>query len=145
VFDGHQHVHQFPIIRTVLLKLYEQYLRPHPVSIRSTYPMIARSPYPFKSTVLSHTGGKKLRKALLRQNIAHNKCFGGIYDFSSQANYRALFQQWLHRAPNDTLLMCHPGEGLSENDPIAPARQLEMAYFSSEEFVADCIHYQILI
>jgi chitin disaccharide deacetylase len=143
--DGHQHIHQFPIIRTVLLKLYEQCLRPHQVFIRSTYPILSLSPYQFKSTILPHTGGKKLKKVLIQRNIAHNKWFGGIYDFSPTTNYRALFQQWLQRAPDDTLIMCHPGEGQQEADPIVQARQMEMAYFASNEFVEDCAHYQVQI
>lgn len=141
--DGHQHVHQFPIIRKAVLKVYEHYLRPHPTYIRSTYPMLSLPPYQIKSTILTHTGGKKFKNVLIEQSIAHNKCFGGIYDFSPTTNYRVLFRQWLQQAPTNTLIMCHPGEGQEEGDPIAQARQIEMAYFSSNEFLEDCTQYQV--
>ncbi len=143
--DGHQHVHQFPLIRTIVMKIYEQRLRPHSVFVRSTYPLISLPSYDWKGRVLAYTGGKALKNALIKHNIAHNDYFAGVYDFSPSANYPALFKQWLNLAPSNTLIMCHPGEGIETNDAIAPARLIEMAYFSSEQFLEDCTYSEVLI
>jgi len=35
--DGHQHIHQFPIIRDALLDVYEERLRQHNIYLRCTY------------------------------------------------------------------------------------------------------------
>jgi predicted glycoside hydrolase/deacetylase ChbG (UPF0249 family) len=143
--DGHQHVHQFPIIRDVLLELYSECLKASNVTIRSTYPLIFFPAFRFKNAVLAYTGGKALNKVLNHLNIPHNKCFAGIYDFSPTADYRSLFQHWLSLAPKNTLIMCHPGEGVSEGDVIAAARIKEMAYFSSDEFLEDCAAYRVVL
>jgi predicted glycoside hydrolase/deacetylase ChbG (UPF0249 family) len=134
--DGHQHVHQFPIIRQIILDLYDQKLKGHGISIRSTWPSL--SLYPFKSKILGLTGGKALKKQLINSSIPHNAYFGGIYDFSPKTNYPKLFRAWLKLAKNNTLIMCHPGEGSNPKDVIAPTRVLELDYFSSDEFLEDC-------
>jgi predicted glycoside hydrolase/deacetylase ChbG (UPF0249 family) len=143
--DGHQHVHQLPIIRTVLLQLYESQLREHGVYIRSTYPINSLPSFYLKGKVLMHTGGKALSTALKHHAIPHNEYFAGMYDFSPQRPYRDLFCQWLESAPNHTLIMCHPGEGVLDTDPIAQARLREMAYFSSEQFLEDTARYKVIL
>lgn len=140
--DGHQHVHQLPVIRTLLLKLYHQRLKEYNVAVRATYPAITTSAYHAKAKILAITGGRALQRALTRHKIAHHDCFAGIYDFTVQ-DYRSLFCQWLHLVPNNTLIMCHPGEKRWNADPIATARLLEMAYFSSDAFLEDCFQYKI--
>ncbi|MDI1352730.1 MAG: ChbG/HpnK family deacetylase, partial [bacterium] len=96
--DGHQHVHQFPKIRQVVLEIYEQRLRQHKTLIRSTYPAITLPMFQFKGRILELTGGKKLSAYLQKNQIPHNVVFSGVYDFR-QANYRNLFRQWLRLVP----------------------------------------------
>ena len=141
--DGHQHVHQFPLIRTVVMKLYEQKLREHSVWVRSIYPLISLPAYDWKGRVLAYTGGKALKEKLYKHKIPHNEYFAGVYDFSPLADYPALFKQWLKLTPTNTLIMCHPGEGIDTSDAIAPARNKEMFYFLSDEFLEDCKAYNV--
>jgi predicted glycoside hydrolase/deacetylase ChbG (UPF0249 family) len=141
--DGHQHVHQLPVVRDVLVRLYESFLREHKVFVRATCPLISLTSYYIKSKVLASTGGRALTAALNQHDIAHNECFAGIYDFSAKVPYRDLFCQWLQLAVPNTLIMCHPGEGLLQTDVIAQARLIEMAYFSSELFPEDCSRYGV--
>lgn len=143
--DGHQHVHQFPIIRNIILEVYEQQLKEQGVSIRSTYPALTLPPFRMKAMILARTGGIKLRDQLKKSNIPHNSYFSGVYNFAPESNYRNLFRQWLSVAPENTLIMCHPGEGEHEHDPISRARSLELDYFLSEEFLLDCQEYQIRV
>lgn len=141
--DGHQHVHQFPVIRSIVLKEYECGLRAHKVAIRSTYPLNSLTGFQLKGTILAYSGGMKLAAELKKRGIPHNPCFAGVYDFSPDADYRSLFCQWLQQVPDNTLIMCHPGEGQDDQDSIAPARQMELAYFASDAFVEDCITYRV--
>jgi predicted glycoside hydrolase/deacetylase ChbG (UPF0249 family) len=139
--DGHQHVHQFPVVRQEILKIYEQRLRKNKTFIRSTTPSINLSSYQFKAHILAMTGGKALSYRLKKLNIPHNQYFSGIYDFNPDSNYRDLFRQWLNLMPTNTLVMCHPGEGKNSTDVIASARNIEMDYFLSDEFLEDCQEY----
>lgn len=140
--DGHQHIHQFPVVRQVILELYEQRLRTNRTFIRSTYPAITLPQYQFKTRILAVTGGRTLSSKLTELGIPHNQYFSGIYDFAPDPNYRDLFRQWLSLAPSNTLIMCHPGEGRINTDVITQTRLLEMEYFLSDEFLNDCHEYQ---
>lgn len=144
--DGHQHVHQFPVVRHVILDLYQHKLKDNHTWIRSTWPSSSVSKYQLKAKILGFTGGKALQKQLVRLGIPHNTLFSGIYDFSPETNYRELFLAWLSMARENTLIMCHPGEGLNTADPIAPARINELNYFLSDDFLTDCEahHVQLL-
>lgn len=135
--DGHQHVHQFPIIRAVLLDLYAKRLKQNGSYIRSVYPSLSLPQCQIKTKILAFTGGKKLSRQLKQLGIPHNSYFSGIYDFATDSDYRSLFRQWLALAKPNTLIMCHPGDGLSPLDPIGQARQKEFDYFSSDYFVSD--------
>ncbi|KTD74706.1 ChbG/HpnK family deacetylase [Legionella waltersii] len=141
--DGHQHVHQFPQIREVLLQFYEEKLKGSGVYIRSTYPAVNLAKYSLKTKVLAFTGGKILQSKLKKGFIPHNQCFAGIYDFSEQANYRNLFRQWLAAAPDDTLIMCHPAQDSSGVVEHATTRKHEFDYFTSDDFLNDCAEFQI--
>ncbi len=136
--DGHQHVHQFPLIRNKIIKLCEQQLQEHSLWIRSTYPLISLPAYNWKKRILAYTGGKALKEELIKHQYLHNDYFAGVYDFSSKVNYSSLFKHWLNLAPINTLIMCHPGKGHDTSDAIAAARLREMHYFSSEAFLEDC-------
>ena len=137
--DGHEHVHQFPEIRRVILDIYEQRIRPHRTWIRSTYPAITIPKYWFKGIVLAMVGGRKLHAELKKLTIPHHRYFAGVYDFAPESDYRTLFKHWLALVPSDTLIMCHPGEGLIPSK----TRLIEMNYFLSDEFLEDCQEHQV--
>lgn len=141
--DGHQHIHQFPVIRAIILDAYKERLKGKGVFIRATYPAFTLPQYQVKASILAKTGGQKLQYLLKKEHIPHNKYFCGVYDFSPDSSYRNLFRHWLKRAKDNTLIMCHPGEGQDSNDVIAPARTLELDYFLSDNFLSDCQEHQI--
>jgi predicted glycoside hydrolase/deacetylase ChbG (UPF0249 family) len=141
--DGHQHIHQFPVIRTILLDAYKERLKGRNIFIRSTYPAFTLPQFQFKAAILAATGGKTLQSLLKKEQIPHNQYFSGVYDFSPDTKYRVLFRQWLQRAADNTLIMCHPGVGQDINDGISLARTLELNYFLSDEFLSDCQEYRI--
>lgn len=139
--DGHQHVHQFPVIRDVLVEFLNQqrfdgWVRnlDHPLSI---------SPYRLKTFMLRHLGAAQLNRSCQTHHIQQNRYFAGIYDFKF-SNYAALNQQWLQKAQDGLLVMCHPSLLHSSiQDPIHSARVAEYQYLQSNQFEQDCHKFNI--
>jgi predicted glycoside hydrolase/deacetylase ChbG (UPF0249 family) len=134
--DGHQHVHQLPVVRDALLEaLAARYGRPGPL-VRNTVPLRRRGTKPFAIAAL---GGYGLRRALRARGVPHNADFAGVYGLDAGAGYPALFRGWLASATDRTLLLCHPGAAADDpGDPIGPARAAELAYLASPGFEEDC-------
>lgn len=134
--DGHQHVHQLPVVREALLDaLAVRYGRPGPL-VRNTVPLRGRGAKAFTIAVL---GGFGLRRLLRARGLPHNADFAGVYGLDGRSDYRALFQGWLAGAADRTLFLCHPGLSADDaGDPIGPARAAELAYLSSPALDEDC-------
>ncbi len=130
--DGHQHVHQLPLLRDLVLELLA--LRPK-LRVRSTGRL--RGPgFAFKRRAIEWTGGRALARRLQPLGRAQNRVLVGAYDFA-RADYRALVRGWLAALPAEgALLFCHPGEA-GASDAIAGARTRELAYLASDHFTAD--------
>ena len=147
--DGHQHVHHLPGVRGLLLDWLQR--QPKPTPVRCTA-RLAGPGYGFKRWVIEHSGGRALARALSRQTqphrLPHNRLLLGAYDFAT-TDYGALVRQWLAQVPEQgALLFCHPGRpsdslvdrGADQRDapdPIAAARQLELAYLAGADFPRD--------
>lgn len=163
--DGHQHIHQFPVIRTALLHTYEKYLRKHQAYIR----LVNEKPHFFdyfkqrtlknfglsqyKKMIIYATGAYPFAQLLKKYSIPHNQSFAGIYSFPNsnqnvpQTNaYAHWFQYFLAKIKNGGLLMCHPGM-LANNtqDEIAFARYQEYDFFASTQFLKICEDHQVLL
>lgn len=134
--DGHQHVHQFPIIREVLIDfLKEQQFKGW---VRSLNQTVHLAPYQFKSQLLQMLGARRLTRLCQEANFAQNEQFAGIYDFS-MTHYPNLCQQWFSHAEHQLLIMCHPSIEYSDtSDSIYKARIQEYNYLISEQFFHDC-------
>lgn len=138
--DGHQHVHQFPVIRHVLVDFLAQ--KQFKGWIRDLSHTEPTNGYYLKSKLLSLLGAPALQTLCKKQQFRQNHQFAGIYDFN-QPDYAALMQSWLKKAQNGLLLMCHPALTGSSDDVIATARKHEFDYLISDQFKADCQQYQI--
>ena len=134
--DGHQHVHQLPGLRGIVLDLVEN-LHPSP-AVRSTSPL----PGPgsdFKRWLIRNSGGRALAQELSDRALAHNPALLGAYDFLDP-DYRGLMKGWLAELPpQGAMIFCHPGQTRDGDppDPIAPARMRELAYLESDLFARD--------
>jgi predicted glycoside hydrolase/deacetylase ChbG (UPF0249 family) len=154
--DGHQHVHQLPVIRDAVLKIYDQRLRQHPhcyvrcVDDPSIFFRIKENAY-IKRCLIQLNGASAFKKQLLQRKIPHNTSFSGIYNFElkpyseskshSQSNsYSQLFPIFLKQIKDNGLIMCHPGlpAEYSDKDVIFYSRQDEYQYFMSQQFLEDC-------
>ena len=97
--DGHQHIHQFPVIRQSLIKeLSARYSEgsQHSISARATTPLVND----LKSWIIYGLGGHAWRKLCAESDITTNDYFGGVYGFDADfQELAALWESWLTNAP----------------------------------------------
>lgn len=141
--DGHQHIHQLPVVRDALLEVCATRMQDHTFYVRSLSHISARSPAVFKSLVIQMLGAKQLERGLRQHHIAHNPDFTGIHNFTP-GDYRAYMPVWLRKASNGALIVCHPGQpGEDPSDPIRKSRVIEYEYLNSDAFSEDCLNLNI--
>lgn len=134
--DGHQHVHQFPVIRDALLNVYEQRLRASGAYIRLANEVPDMC---LKKLIIYASGAGALSKELKKRAIPHNASFSGIYSFHEAHEYPVYFAEFLQKVGDRGLIMCHPGlETVDLDDPICAARVKEYDYFAGPLFVEEC-------
>lgn len=132
MLDGHQHIHQLPGIRDVLLETIFTYYGAHPkLWIRSTQPC-SRQLGP-KSKLLGLLGGHTFTKRLHTYKLQTNHGFLGVYNFDidSPEAYAQYMPLWLKHAQDGALLMCHPAAQIVPNDAIGKQRWAEYSYLQS--------------
>jgi hypothetical protein len=139
--DGHQHVHQFPVIRDVVIDLWRRRLSGPPAWLRvcvepwgTTLRRAIAAP---KALVITALGRAMIERAHAA-GIPTNDRFAGIHDFSGRTPYGTLFETFVRDTGTGTLLvMCHPGEvdaELAALDPVTTAREEELRFFESPAF-----------
>lgn len=103
--DGHQHVHQFPVIRDALAQALERYGERR-IRVRNTASRRWRGA---KAAVIGMLGSEALARRLERMGFTGNTDFMGVYDLSADADLAGLWRSWLASAPEQGgLVMCHP-------------------------------------
>ncbi len=143
--DGHQHIHQFPVIRNVLIdfvlkKQFSGWIR----NLSLTIPTPGK--HRVKSFLLPRLGSSQLDLLCQRFQFSTNQMFAGIYDFSNTSKYQQLVNAWLSKAEDFTLVMCHPSLiHTNSQDEIANARYQEFLYLSSQEFIQDCKNNRVVL
>ena len=137
--DGHRHVHQLPVVRDALLDVYRKRLADRSCYVRNVRRVIHSRSAQFKARVVAALGAGRLEADLLAERIPHNRRFGGIYDFSPDADFSGLMRAWLSQVEDSDLIMCHPArDDTTAADPIGAARSREYAYLKSDTFTVDC-------
>ena len=135
--DGHQHVHQLPIVRRELLdELVARYGSKLPW-LRSTRPVAAGGQSVFKARVIQALGSHALNGMARRLGFAQNNRLLGVYDFEGGTDrFRRLLATWVGLARDADLLMCHAAAGLREGDRLAAARRAEYEVLAGTAFAA---------
>jgi len=142
--DGHQHIHQFPIIRDALFKVYAKKLAQTNCYLRSTAESyifcLTNGVARIKRTILQLSGAQIFKQKLIQQKIPHNSSFSGVYDFKQSIRYAEFFPNFLKNITDGGLILCHPGfaKTAENNDPLKFSRINEYNYFVSEQFILDC-------
>ena len=103
--DGHEHVHQFPGVRDLLLDA---------LAARGQHPWLRSTRRPaalpgVKPRVIEALGAAALERQALAHGFAQNRRLLGVYPFHSDGQaYLRHLQRWLALARDGDLLMCHP-------------------------------------
>lgn len=135
--DGHQHVHQLPVIRQAWMAVVEQRYgdAARAIAVRSCRPMRWRG---LKAAVVGALGARALNRAVTVRARLINSDFVGVYGLNDDADLPALWAGWLaHLQGPLPLAMCHvarPGNGAAHDDAIHAARLQEYAWLSSAAF-----------
>ncbi|MCC7046703.1 MAG: ChbG/HpnK family deacetylase [Alphaproteobacteria bacterium] len=139
--DGHQHVHQLPVIRDRMIERMRKHAPRAALRIcdEPLGAIFRRAVAPFRAAVIAAMGGG-LRRAADAAGIAGNRRFTGVRSFAEREPYRALFRRYIADAPPGLAIMCHPGhpdDSLRALDPVVATREDELSYFAGDEFPAD--------
>jgi predicted glycoside hydrolase/deacetylase ChbG (UPF0249 family) len=137
--DGHQHVHQFPVVRQALISVYEKRLRRQHAYIRLVNGKLKFKIKEVKKILISTTGTRALKRLLTVNHIPHNLSFAGSYAYNGSIPYDQLFPLFLQEISNKGLIMCHPAlSGPVDGDSIGKARFVEYTYLVGGRFLKDC-------
>ena len=128
--DGHQHVHQFPVLREALVEVLTRRYAPG----QRPWLRVARvacRPWELKARIINAMGARALRGLAERQGLPHSEHLSGVYDFMGDTErYRRQLQVWLGQLAPATVLMCHPAQGANPEAPFPHARIREQDVLS---------------
>lgn len=135
--DGHQHIHQFPLIRDALLSVCKTYFKNNKPPMR----LVNGSPFlsPWRDSplkLLIHALGRNaFKRNLDKANWPYYQDFKGIYVFKGKPDIAILFKQFIQQIATSGIIMCHPGHNSDPNtDPINQLREQEYAFLRSREW-----------
>ena len=137
--DGHQHVHQLPVVCDELVReIIRRYARRLPW-LRST--RVVRSSqdlmdhglsYLLKPWIIEALGDSTLNSAARKYGVRQNRHLLGVYDFKGRARrYQGLLQGWLQAATTSDLLMCHLSLTRDPRDALCHSRRAEYEVLAS--------------
>ncbi len=119
--DGHQHVHQLPVIRRALIEALHSRYATHRPWLRSTRP--GNRTAGLKPRIIATLGDRAMRSLARAGGHPQNRHLLGAYGFDADAaGYRQRLAQWLGQAVDGDVLMCHPSLPGVAHDPILQAR-----------------------
>ncbi|HYP69013.1 MAG TPA: ChbG/HpnK family deacetylase [Thiobacillaceae bacterium] len=141
--DGHQHVHQLPVIRNALLEVLNDRYGSRKPWLRATHapehwPNI-RLPFSvkFKSSLIGSLGATALSRLARKHGYSQNRHLLGVYGFDmSERRYLHNLRAWLKNAEHGDVLMCHPSLTGPWSDPLLGARCHEYRVLSGDAFPA---------
>jgi predicted glycoside hydrolase/deacetylase ChbG (UPF0249 family) len=142
--DGHQHVHQLPIVRAALFAVITKrgWNLEQNRWLRCCYITHWRGR---KDAVISVLGARRFQQQAHALGIKTNTDFAGDYNFSEHANMSSLWERWLSILNgNMPLIMCHIARPNQSNaaadvnevlaDSIYAARLNEYQWLASDDF-----------
>ncbi len=137
--DGHQHIHQLPNIREILIDVCVDL--PVDTFIRKTTngwkDFLSTDGFP-KRQIIALLGGITFQSRLIKKAILCNSSFSGIYNFKRAADYRYYFKRFLANTQKGGLIMCHAGNVSDDvDDPLHDYRHYELNYLMSDEYLTD--------
>jgi predicted glycoside hydrolase/deacetylase ChbG (UPF0249 family) len=131
--DGHQHIHQFPVVRDIVIEeIQRRYAGGRPPWVRS---IRGAARWRFKGMVIEAMGALARVGGGRHVALPENRSLLGVYDFRGGAErYRRLLSDWMRHARDGDLLMAHVATGIVPGDEIAAPRVVEWEVFSQDSF-----------
>lgn len=122
--DGHQHVHQFPVIRDeVLAELQQRYgdrlpwLRNTKMYSRPAFGILDPRGIDLKPRIIEALGASALARKARSLGFRQNAHLLGVHSFrGDENNYLACVDRWLQVSGDGDLLMCHPSLSAHSRD-----------------------------
>jgi chitin disaccharide deacetylase len=140
--DGHQHVHQLPVVREVLI---ECVLAREPKSLpwlRICLPPDGDENY--KARIIGMLGAASLLELARIQEFPTSSRLVGVYGFDLRRDaYLAKVRQWLDAGPEGAVFMCHPSTKASAKDPIGAARRMELGVLAGQSYADAMAHASV--
>lgn len=137
--DGHQHVHQLPIVRELLI---ECVLAREPKSLpwlRICLP--ADGDQNTKARIIGMLGASALLELARIQGFPTSGRLVGVYGFDLRREaYLAKVRKWLEDGPDGSVFMCHPSAKASAKDPIGAARRMELGVLAGQSYADAMAH-----
>jgi len=131
--DGHQHVHQFPVVRDILVQTLVALEPKNPPWIRICRPPAAIRDR--KSRIIAALGAEALLRTARGAGFATSSWLLGVYGFEPKRDaYLAHIRRWLEAGPDGSVLMCHPSSRASTKDPLGAARRMELGVLVGDSF-----------
>ncbi len=131
--DGHQHVHQLPVVRELLLPILKRRYGSALPWIRSTRTPRGLAPFGdwLKAKITETLGARSLLRQARGAGFNTSHCLLGVYDFTGdERQYLARLDSWLGLVSTGDVLMCHPACGAEAGDVIGLQREVEFAALS---------------
>jgi predicted glycoside hydrolase/deacetylase ChbG (UPF0249 family) len=139
--DGHQHVHQLPVIRAALIEVLDERAAVARPWLRCTLPAETATAAGLrpadrrKSWLIGRLGAAALRELAATHGYPQNRRLLGSYAFDgTAAEYLERLQAWFGIARDGDLLMCHASASGPWRDPILAARIQEYSVLASPAF-----------
>jgi predicted glycoside hydrolase/deacetylase ChbG (UPF0249 family) len=128
--DGHEHVHQMPVIRNALLDVLSDMNLKNLLFIRDTRTRQWRG---MKAAVIASLGANTMARMTASSGYLGNRDFLGVYDLGKKIALQPLWEKWLRSITgHGALAMCHPAISTMQNR--YPFRLREYEFLGSESF-----------
>lgn len=139
--DGHEHVHQFPVIREAVISAITERAPGNRSFIRNTRPRQWRG---IKAAVIGMLGARALEIQARRAGCDCNTDFFGVYNLGPTTDLERLWRRWFNTMPmQGSLVMCHPAMSANSTEDVFRSR--EFAFLSSTLFEEMLYQYNTTI
>jgi predicted glycoside hydrolase/deacetylase ChbG (UPF0249 family) len=141
--DGHQHIHQLPVIGSIVLRLAQERLsgRGYVRNCVETLGRMAARRVCFQKAMIISLLGWRFKQNLGKHSLPTNNGFSGVYDIFGHNPYCTIFPRFLLNPRPKMLVICHPGfvdDELVARDTMTHTRADEYAFLAGLRFL-ECL------